>query len=126
MKATLGEINHKDQRYETVGDWILHSDTGQFDILVSKMPIPDFVTLVQVHELIEAWLCFRRGITQEQVDAFDIEYERNRPEGDESEPGDDPKAPYFREHQFATKIEKLFAEELGVDWAEYERAIYEL
>lgn len=41
----------------------------------------------------------------------------------EREPGDDPTAPYFEGHQFATKIEKQVARELGVDWKAYETAI---
>lgn len=39
------------------------------------------------------------------------------------EPGDDPEAPYFEGHQFATKIEKQIARELGVEWKVYEAAI---
>jgi len=46
-------------------------------------------------------------------------YERNRREGDLGEPGDDPRAPYYREHQFASGMERLMAAELGVDWQQY-------
>jgi hypothetical protein len=36
-----------------------------------------------------------------------------------SEPGDDPRAPYYREHQFASGMERLMAAELGIDWQQY-------
>jgi hypothetical protein len=38
-------------------------------------------------------------------------------------PGDDPKAPYHREHRFATRIERLLARELRVNWATYEAGL---
>lgn len=66
--------------------------------------------LVAMHEVIEAFLCKTRGVTQQRVDAFDT-----GPGKDLDEPGDDPRAPYFHEHQFASKIEKLMAHELRVN-----------
>jgi len=62
--------------------------------------------LVAAHEMIEAYLALHAGVTQEAVDKFDGAYEAQRKPGDDSEPGDDPKAPYHREHVFATKIER--------------------
>jgi hypothetical protein len=50
-------------------------------------------------------------------------YEAKRKPGDTSEPGDDAKAPYHREHVFATKIERLLAVELGVNWRDYDREV---
>ena len=59
-------------------------------------------------------------MTDAAIDSFDIQYEKSRVLGDTtSEPGNDPAAPYYREHKFATKLEKLLAEEIGVDWDEY-------
>ena len=46
--------------------------------------------------------------------------------GPEDEPGDDPAAPYKREHFFATNLEALMSGELGVDFSTYEEAINEL
>ena len=126
MLATLTEIEHEKQRYETVGDWEVGGDPPRFTITVSKMPNPDHMFLVQLHEMIEVWLCHRRGIPQEVVDRFDMEYEAQRPEGDDSEPGAQPNAPYHREHWFATKMERQMAEELGVNWEEYEATINSL
>lgn len=80
-------------------------------------------SLVAVHELVEVLLCDANGFFQNTVDDFDMEYEKNRKPGDESEPGDDPKAPYHRQHCIATGVERILAAELGVNWKEYEDCI---
>jgi hypothetical protein len=70
--------------------------------------------------LVEVLLCKERGISQELVDKFDMEYEASRSEWDTtSEPGDAAGAPYKKEHFFATTVERLLAAELGVDWEKY-------
>jgi hypothetical protein len=125
MRIQLKTIPHSRQRYDTCGDWEFLAD-GTIDISISDMDNEDYAFLVGIHEAIEVWLCRKRGISQESVDAFDIEYEQHRPEGDFSEPGDDPEAPYRKEHFFATSIERIIAAELGVDWAEYDKTVMDL
>ena len=111
-------VDHKDQRYPTVGDWII--ENGKLtEIRVSDMGNTDYAFLVGVHEAIEAWLCLKRGITEESVSRFDKKFEKNRKPGNVAEPGNDPMAPYFNEHQFATHIEKMLAREMGIDWKKY-------
>jgi hypothetical protein len=137
MTTTIDVIDHKDQRYPTVGDWRALPD-GDVAVCVSRMKDQRYQTLVAIHELIEAVLCAHRGISEERVTAFDEQFEKHRAEAleplgrrhsavrrmlKEAEPGDQRHAPYHREHVFATKIERLMAEELGVDWAKYEAAI---
>src|SRR5207302_373555 len=113
---------HSEQRYETCGDWLTaHGHVRH--VMVSDMGDEDYAFLVAVHEVIEAWLCTKRGISQQAVDAFDMGFEQNRDLGDETEPGDSRQAPYFSEHQFATMIEKLVATELGVDWDHYDQTV---
>lgn len=124
MIALLTEVPHEKQRYETCGDWENYPNVTV--ITASRLANPDHMFVLQCHELLEAYLCRKRGISQAAVDAFDIAYEAKRPAGDNSEPGDDPKAPYHREHTFATKIEKLIAKELGISWKEYEQVLYSL
>lgn len=127
MNLTITTIAHEKQRYPTVGDWITDNpNVPAFSVMVSGMGNTDYEFLVALHEQIELYLCWKRGITQDNVDAFDIAYEERRGSGDVSEPGDDPSAPYYREHQFATKIEKLMAEEMGVDWEQYNTTVEEL
>ena len=79
--------------------------------------------LVAIHELVEAILVQKRGISNDAITAFDQAYESARTGADDSEPGDDPTAPYHAEHCFATAIERRVAAELGVDWADYEARI---
>lgn len=125
MNINIQVIPHSEHRYETVGDW-WETPEGDLEIRVSSMGNWKFEFLVAFHEQAEFTLCKDRGITDEIVSKFDKEFESNRQEGNEDEPGDDPKAPYRKEHFFATSIERLMAAELNVDWEEYDAAIYAL
>lgn len=124
MKIIIETIPHKRQRYPTVGDW--YTKKGTLHIRVSKMSDWRYELLVALHELVEVQLCKNRGVTQKAVDAFDIAFEKRRKSGNEDEPGDDPKAPYRKEHFFATSVERLMAAELGVDWGKYDEEIISL
>jgi hypothetical protein len=125
LKIVIETIPHAEQPYPTVGDW-RRDASGTLRINVSHEIGYNFALLVALHELIEVTLCEQRGITTRMVDEFDKAYEKTRPDGDTSEPGDAPEAPYREEHFFATNIERLMAAELGVDWTEYEEAINKL
>lgn len=110
---------NNEQRYNTVGDYITNADGGK-QIVVSKMGDTRYELLVAIHELIESALCDERGISEESIDVFDMQFENKRSPTDMvSEPGDDTTAPYNKEHQFATTVEKMLAEELGIDWEQY-------
>ncbi len=120
------EVPHKKQRYETVGDWILGSPV---EIRVSSMKDERYTFLVALHELVEYELCRMKGISDERVVAFDKSFEAERGRGLRdrwAEPGDDPKAPYRKEHAFATLIERLVAQKLGVKWSHYEKTVVAL
>jgi hypothetical protein len=119
MNIHVEIIPHEDQRYETVGDWF-YDDNNNLQIRVSKLSDWRRECLIAVHELVEVLKCQYDGVTQKQVDDFDIAYENARKEGDFSEPGDDPSAPYVQQHCLATGIERILAAELGVNWKEYE------
>lgn len=120
MRISIVTIPHEHQRYPTVGDWFSRWPDYVLQVRVSETGDSRYNALVAVHELIEALLCEARGISEESVTAFDVAH----PEMDD--PGGDPAAPYHREHTFATQIEMLLAEELGVDWDEYEAALITL
>lgn len=122
MKITIQTIPHAQQPYSTVGDWRRGPD-GTLKINVSSEIGRKYALLVALHELIEVTLCEDRGITCEMVDAFDRKFEEHRHPDNDSEPGDDPAAPYRKEHFFATNIERQMAHEMQVDWADYEAAI---
>lgn len=126
MIITIVDINHNQQKYETVGDW-RWDKRGNLTITVSDMKNWRYNILVGIHELIETMLCRHRGISETEVTNFDLEYEARRlPEDTTSEPGNSELAPYHKEHLYATKIEFLLAQELGVSWEDYEKAIYSL
>lgn len=125
MNITLKTIPHETHRYTTVGDWEFMPD-GSLEIRVSDIGNEDYEFLVALHELCEVALCRKRGISDADVTAFDKAFEANRESGDESEPGDEPKAPYAEEHCAATGIERMMASLLGVKWKTYEQALSDL
>lgn len=91
------------------GDWFTNEDGDHVVRTVGIDPIAHKeALLVALHELVESVLCFHAGISQEAVDAFDAAYD-----GD-GEPGDDPRAPYRRQHRQACLVEFLVADMLGM------------
>lgn len=131
LRITIRAIPHSDQRYPTVGDWTF-DEVGDSDpkvilhVKVSQLSDWRREFLVGIHEVIEAMLCKHDGVTQQQVDEFDMNFEANRKDGDESEPGDDAKAPYCRQHRIASAIEAMLAVQLGVHWSDYEDELSKL
>ena len=123
MRILIETIPHDQQRYNTVGDWLVTAD-GTWHISISELPtksalFPEkFAFLVAFHELIEMALCQSDGVTESEVDKFDLHYAGSR-----DEPGDDDDAPYYAQHQIATGLERTMAALLGVDWSEYEQAV---
>jgi len=125
MNILIKTIPHAEHRYETVGDWWFEP-CGDLQIRVSDMGNDDYEILVALHELVEVILCKKHGVKPEDVDAFDKAFEAARAEDNDEEPGDQPDAPYRKEHLFATGIEKLLAAELGVDWKTYDKTVMDL
>ena len=123
MKIVIEEQRYASMRYPTVGDWELTEPELLQISVAHELPDWRYKVLVGIHEAIEAILCKQRGITDDAVTAFDKAYEAEREAGDDSEPGDDPTAPYFHEHGFATQVERMLAKELGVDWDAYDAAV---
>lgn len=128
MNVKIKVIPHNQQRYNTCGDWQFQRD-GTLLITVSSMKNWRLEMLVAIHELVEVVLCKDRGITQEQVDAFDFQFEKDREPAnrcrtcgtsyEDTSPGDDAKAPYHKEHFAAEIVERFLAGELKVDWNNY-------
>lgn len=109
-------------RYATAGDY--EEIDGAVRIKVFEQGSEDKNFLVAIHELVEQYLCKKRGITNKMIDDFDFKYEEERAEDDDtSEPGDAPDCPYKNEHRFAMIVEQMMAHELCVDWHEYDKNI---
>ncbi len=128
MIIIVKTIPHSEQRYPTVGDWWFEID-GSLHVRVSEMGNPKYEFLIAYHEIAEAMLCHEKGIKVEDIDAFDTKFEEEREQGLHSpteEPGDSKDAPYKEEHFFATSIERLMAQKLGVDWREYDDTVTNL
>jgi hypothetical protein len=122
--STIAQDEH---RYPTVGDY-WDAEDGTLEVRVTDLGDRRYEFLIALHELIERELCRTRGIAEPVIMAFDVAYEEARERGDPDvleEPGDDPRAPYHREHVFATNIERMLAAELGVSWDRYEEALEE-
>lgn len=109
-------VPHGNQRYPTVGDF-LTNENGTLEVRISGMSDWRYNRLIAIHEIVEATLCREAGITEASIDAFDMAF------AGEGEPGDDPSAPYRRQHLMATAIEKMLAAAMGVDWLAYEAAV---
>jgi hypothetical protein len=147
MRASISTVPHQKQRYATTGDWVVSTLLDDVNVHVKVSALGDwrYELLVGVHELIEASLCYKYGITDEAVTKFDRDYEAARdaiereqstaaveyyqrtygcrcPITNTSEPGDDMHAPYYHQHVNATNVEQRLAVWLGVEWDEYEAA----
>ncbi len=117
LNINIKTIPDNEQRYDTVGDY--WKKDGVDEIKVSMMGNRQYEFLVAIHEMVEQFLCENAGITDEEITKFDIEYEEKRKNGDDTEPGEDIYAPYYKQHMFAEKIEKMMAEECEIDWQDY-------
>lgn len=105
-------------------DWFWNGE-GDLEVRVSKMSDWRFEMALALHEVAEALLCKYNGVLQSSVDDFDMEWELNNPNS-KIEAGDQPDAPYRREHGFATAIERIFASEVGLDWKAYDQELESL
>ena len=121
MNIIIKVIPHRKQRYETAGDWFWKRDT--LHIRVSSMGDWRYEALVAVHELVEVLLCEHDGVTQKEVDKFDIGFEKSREPDNTDEPGDETCAPYVAQHCIATGVERILAALLGVKWKVYESTL---
>ena len=121
MNVKIETIPHDQHRYPTVGDWYFEGD----DLVIKVSKLSDWrrEMLIAIHELAEVLLCKQRGISAESVDAFDKAFEASRSPDNDDEPGDEPDAPYVKEHCIATGIERIMAAELGVSWKDYEQEL---
>jgi hypothetical protein len=114
MNIIIDIIPHSEQRYNTVGDWFYDDEDRQLVIRVSETGNEYQNFLLIIHELIEAVLCKQKGITQGQVDNWDLSHQEY------TEPGEIRECPYFIPHFIAATIERGLAHELEINWEKYE------
>lgn len=106
MKIVIKTIPASHQRYSTQGDY-WRDKNGVYQIRVSR-PDDAEADAIMVHELVEMLLCRRHDVSFRDVTAFDKAFEKKRKPGNTDEPGDDPFAPYRREHQAASVAETVY------------------
>jgi hypothetical protein len=109
--VTVHVVPHEQQRYETVGDWVWKDDS--LEVTISDLSDDRFNLLVAAHEVTEALLARRAGVTEQQVDEWDLAHL------DADEPGEVEGCPYFTQHARASEVERLLAVLMGVDWEAY-------
>lgn len=118
MNINIKVIPEEEQRATVNGcDWFW-DENGDLQVRVSPMSDWRYEVLLGIHEAVEAIMCKHNGVTQAAVDAFDLEYDKTHTY--DLNAGDDPGAPYAREHCFATAIERIMAAELDVNWLAYD------
>lgn len=113
----MNSLEMHNMRLADIGDWEI-SDTPNsvfFDIFCGRTRVTDYDFLILMHEITEAYLCYRQGVTGEEVDKYDMEHEHC------DSPGDHEDAPYHKQHMIATDVESMLSVALGVNWMEYEQ-----
>ena len=111
-KIIILTIPHKEQRYNTVGDWKDNDDS--WIITVSQTFNEKYDFLVALHEFIEMMLCYFSDITEKEATHYDLHK-------DSDNPGAEKDCPYRFAHNFAEKIEKIVAKKLKVNFKQYDR-----
>jgi hypothetical protein len=105
------------QRYDTMGDWQFIAD--DLEVKVTDLGDERMNLALAIHEIVEAYLCKAHGISERDVDIWDLSYPKER-----GEPGEDVQCPYHNEHMIAQSIEYLVLNALGVSIASYERKFH--
>ena len=121
LDKIIQTIPYESQRYQTCGDYYKTED-GKTHFKINDMGNEDYEFLVSIHEQIEEHLTRRRGLTEPEILAFDLAWEKeNHSPGEE--PGHDPRAPYHAEHVLSENVERLIAHAMGIPWPIYEEAV---
>ncbi len=101
----------KSMRYDDVGDYF---DTH---IIAYDMKNPIINNAIMLHEFIEYTLIRSAGIPVAMIDAFDTTdtaAEKHKKEYDL----------YCKYHRIANNVERHFIENMGMDWKNYQKAVY--
>lgn len=128
LKIIIGTVPLSEIRNNGIGDYLMDEE-GVIYISVAKFGDWKDQLLVAIHELTEFAQCIDKGIPEPDIDTFDAMYEKERAQGlhrQDEEAGNDPRAPYYVQHQVATAIELFIAPHLRIDWKDYARKIDKL
>lgn len=90
MQIVIKTIPHSEQRYNTVDDWLIDEKGDIFMYISEDEQIEMFKSII--HGLTECLLCIKHGVTQQQVDDYDLAHSET------DNPGENIDAPYHKEH----------------------------
>lgn len=116
-RISISTVAHNEQRYDTVGDWVWHPQSGTLEVFVSDLGDWRLNMAVALHEQMEALLCINRNISQVDVEEFDLAHL------DHPDPGMIPFAPYYTEHRAGNFVEDAFLMRCGLQRETEEEAI---
>ena len=85
------------------------------------MPDNRMSLLCLLHELIEVMLTEHSGIREEDIQAWDIAFEKRCP-GNTANAGDEEDCPCRDAHLVAEGVERIMSSLLGVHWKKYTEA----
>lgn len=110
-------VAHKDQRYDTCGDYQL-TDYGRGMVFtISRTGDWRSDAAVFLHEFVEAMMCDHLGVTVADVDAWDFAH------AESEDPGALAGCPYGVAHHSAEILEKQFCKKLGLTWEQHEENV---
>lgn len=118
MTKKTNEINIEfvpleDMRYSSLGDYFYKNGVLHFKIVDTRNPL--YNKIILIHEMIEQTLTEARGLKEEQILKYDLEFENLRKAGkvgEDDEPGEGKGSPYRREHILAEIVERLMLNHL--------------
>jgi hypothetical protein len=119
-------IPPNEQRYATAGDYFHEPDT--LEVRITQQKTEDSEFLVAIHELVEEYLTRHAGIKEQDILAYDLNWEKRHAKGltKADEPGEENDCIYREQHAVALIIEYLISKELGVDFDKHnEELIYQ-
>lgn len=103
------------QYAESWGDyWV--DERGILQVRVVEFEDLDRSLRVAIHEVLEAWRCYRDGITLESIEQWDADH------ADHDDPGSLPDAPYHEHHMASIAVEMVMCAQDGDTWKDYDNA----
>ena len=130
LNIQIKTIPHHFQEYDTVGNYwrdVNNCGAEALEIRVSRMSDRRHEFLVALHEMIEAFLCDWRRIPFAEITRFDIEFEGRAGAGRIRRARRRRCArPIAASISSPSSIERIVAQELEVDWPQYNRAVERL
>ena len=122
-KIIIKPIQPDNHRYPTCGDYIYDREDDTLTVFVSRMDDYRSELAVALHEVFEAVQVLHADIPISDIDLFDMQFEKDRPDGNEDEPGDDLKAPYHDQHVGATFVEREVCAQSGLSWDQHDKNV---